>query len=211
MNLRNGLRAFGMTMAAGVVVLTATPAAIAGTTSAPAQAAGKAKTSADVAKQHDAARSNLLPPWSVGDDSCSDVTLQSKGNKQFASAEVGYTGHVSGMLRARAAGTGYWERFSICPGDGFHTLYSYSAKGYVSAELYHTEADYGMLRARSNSVGPWEKFEIKCGKSDCTIKSLANGKYVSAELYYPGTNYGMLRARSNSSDGPWEKFSISIF
>ncbi|MEU8379100.1 hypothetical protein [Streptosporangium sp. NPDC048865] len=209
MNLRNGLRAFGMTMAAGVVVLTATPAAIAGTT-APAQAAGKAGTTADVAKRHDAARSNLLPDWPFDGEPCGDVMIRSRANNQFVSAEVGYTGNVSGMLRARSGGAGHWERFSLCSRDGFDTLYSYGAMNYVSAELYHTNADYGMLRARSNSVGPWEKFDITCGKSDCTIRSLANGKYVGAELYYPGTNYGMLRARSDSA-GPWEKFSISVF
>ncbi|GGP17954.1 hypothetical protein LDL08_07855 [Nonomuraea glycinis] len=73
-------------MAAGAVVLTATPVAIAGTTSAPAQAVNNT----DAAKQHNAARQNGLrgPDWDLGDDHCNDVNLRSKANNRFVSAEV---------------------------------------------------------------------------------------------------------------------------
>ncbi|GII59847.1 hypothetical protein Pth03_82360 [Planotetraspora thailandica] len=195
MNLRNVFAKVGMTVAAGAVVLTATPSAIAGTapTPTPAQPAVKALT---------------LPDWDLGDDHCDDVTIKSKAGNRFVSAEVDYTGYVSGMLRARATSAGDWEKFSICPGNGFYTLYSYSAKGWVTAEQNYTGADAGMLRARAGSVGAWEKFEVQRTSDYFTLKSLANGKYVSAELAYTGTGYGMLRARSTSV-GDWEKFQIS--
>lgn len=194
MNLKSIFGKFGMAVAVGAVVLTATPSATADTIHTPTPAQAVAKAAA-------------LPDWDLGDDHCTDIKLKSKASNRFVSAEVDYTGYVSGMLRARSTSAGDWEKFSICPGNGFYTLYSYSAKGWVSAEQNYTGADAGMLRARSGSVGAWEKFDVRC-TDYCTLKSLANGKYVTSELAYTGSGYGMLRARSTSV-GDWEKFLIS--
>ncbi|MET8143141.1 hypothetical protein ABZU32_22800 [Sphaerisporangium sp. NPDC005288] len=191
MKLRNVIAALGMVSVAGPVMMAAMPAAIADT--------------ATVVQQR-----RTIPDWDLGDDSCADVTIKSKANNQYVAAEVEYGGYVFGQLRARSGGAGAWEKFSICPQDGYQTLYSYGAQRYVSAEKNYTGADKGMLRARATSVASFEKFQIVHNKAQgyYTIKSLVNGKYVSAELAYTGGGYAMLRARADSV-GDYEKFLIS--
>lgn len=188
MNLKNILGKFGIATAAVVVVLTVTPSA----TATPA---------------HSGTVTVASPDWDLGTDHCDDIKIQARGNGLFVAAEAEYTGSVFGMLRARSSSVGPWEKFSLCPMDGYYTLFSYGTGSYVSAEKNYTGADAGMLRARSASVKSFEKFEVRC-PSYCTIKSLVNGQYVSAELAYTGTGYGMLRARSTAV-GDWEKFSFS--
>nr|WP_062336567.1 hypothetical protein [Herbidospora sakaeratensis] len=90
---------------------------------------------------------------------------------------------------------GEWEKFSLCPGPGYKTLYSCGAKRYAGA-------DKGMLRARSDSVKPFEQFTVDCNTGNyCTIRSPANGKYAN-------DCYPMLRARADTV-GSYEKFLIS--
>ncbi|MFF7677458.1 hypothetical protein [Actinacidiphila glaucinigra] len=189
MNLKNIVGKFGIAAAGVAVVLTVAPSA----TATPAQSGTVAVTA--------------YPDWDLGTDHCDDIKIQSTANGLFVAAEKDYDGYVKGMLRARSSSGGSWEKFSLCPMDGYYTLFSYGTMSYVSAEKNYTGADAGMLRARSADVKSFEKFEVRC-PSYCTIKSLANGQYVSAELAYTGTGYGMLRARSSSVQS-YEKFSFS--
>ncbi|MFC4533666.1 fascin domain-containing protein [Sphaerisporangium dianthi] len=190
MKLRNVVAALGVVSVAGPVMMTAMPAATADTA---------------------AVQQKLGDPWDIGDDHCDDVTIKSKANNKYVAAEVDYTGYVFGQLRARSGSVGgNWEKYSICPMDGYKTIWSYGAKRYVSAELNYTGADTGMLRARATEVKDYEKFQIVHNEAAgyYTIKSLANGKYVSAELAYKEGGYAMLRARADSV-GSYEKFLIS--
>jgi len=135
---------------------------------------------------------------------CVDGALYSEANHMYVSAELGYTGALYGMLRARAATVGPWERFEFCYESQFSSNFSMRslANGkWVAAELNDTTVWYGMLRARSSSVGPWEKFY-----GGYEIQSRANWKWVSAELAYVGSGYAMLRARANSV-GTWENWT----
>ncbi|MFI7148904.1 fascin domain-containing protein [Nonomuraea sp. NPDC050022] len=178
MNFRNSFRAFGMTLAAGTVVLAATPAAIADTASTPA--AGQCEWVGIISQE-------MSRAWST------------------RNSEVGYK---EGMLTATAALLGSRETFKLCNLDNTnYVIAALTTKKYVSAELDYSGADYGMLRARSTGVGDWEKFRFECTGSLCAIKSSKNNKYVSAEYAYEGSGYGMLRARADTA-GPWEKFYV---
>ncbi|WP_062430367.1 fascin domain-containing protein [Herbidospora daliensis] len=182
MKIKNALVAFGL-------VSVALPLAL--VTTSPALAAGI--------------------PWDMGSDTCDTVTIKSLANNQYVAAEVDYAGYYSGMLRARTKSPGAWEKFSLCPGPGYKTLYSLGAKRYVSAEKNYTGADKGMLRARADSFKSFEQFAVDCeaDTEHCTIRSIATGKYVSAELAYANDGYAMLRARADTV-GSYERFLITI-
>lgn len=137
---------------------------------------------------------------------CSPITIRSKANGRYVSAELGYTGDSYGELRARATVVGPWERFAVCPNGRDWAIYSVANRHWVSAELGYPGAKYGMLRARAATIGPWERFSFNfCGPDCVAIRSTANGRYVSAELGYTGPSYGMLRARATTV-AAWERF-----
>jgi hypothetical protein len=79
------------------------------------------------------------------------------GNVHAVSAELSMNEPDYGMLRARAATPGSWERFHCQPLSGGEVAFWSEASGYyVSAELSRG----GLLRARATSIGPWERFTI---------------------------------------------------
>jgi hypothetical protein len=138
--------------------------------------------------------------------------LYALANALNVSAEIGYTGSLYGMLRARASSVGPWEKFDILD-LGYPTVAIRGVNGlYVSAEVGYSRTDplYGMLRARASTIGPWEQYKLgdsfQYGSGDVkyTIKAV-NGLYVSTELGYTGNEYAMLRARASSA-GPWEQY-----
>ncbi|GII59844.1 hypothetical protein Pth03_82330 [Planotetraspora thailandica] len=205
MNLRNVSRKFGMSLAAGAVVLTATPAASAATAPTPVPAVSRFKTLADYAKQRDAAREAARASGSTLRPSCAEGIMRSKGNDLMVSAELAYQEPTLGMLRARSSTDGPWERFRICYDGTSDTIYSVGAQRYVSAEVATPGEKNGMLRAHATLINAWERFRLQCGSVYCSIRSLANDRLVSAELQYTGADYGMLRARSTTT-GDWELF-----
>lgn len=136
---------------------------------------------------------------------CQAVTITSAANRRYVSAELGYGGDRSGMLRARATAVGPWEQFAVCEYGSRYVIGSLANGRYVSSELGWGGDNYGMLRARASQIGPWEQYYIGVYGSNVTIRSAANGRYVSTELGWGGSNYGMLRARATAI-GPWELY-----
>lgn len=113
---------------------------------------------------------NSIGPWEqldilelgTGTGSSSLYALRAS-NGLYVSAELGYSGNLNGMLRARASSIGPWEQFSLFYGGGdAHGSYSLRAANglWVSAEVGYATSDplYGMLRARVDKIGPWERF-----------------------------------------------------
>lgn len=157
--------------------------------------------------------SNCVPPYPPQEDDLStyQATL---ANGLLVTAELGYTGGVNGMLRARTSGNaGPWEKFKVLQLSTETVAIRSNANGlFVSAELGYATTNplYGMLRARSSSIGPWETFKRGDYFANNTVSHVftaANGSYVTTELGYTGSEYAMLRARPNqTSIGPWEKF-----
>jgi hypothetical protein len=138
-----------------------------------------------------------------------NANIHSLANNLFVSAELGYSGGNSAMLRARASVVGPWELYQLCNFVNTTTWFIVSqANGLaVSAELGYSGGNYGMLRARASVIGPWEQFAVHDnGDGSVSVLSLANNMWVSAELGYGGGSYGMLRARA-SAIGPWERFT----
>jgi len=115
----------------------------------------------------------------------------------YVSTELGYTGSLNGILRARSGSVGPWEKY----------LLVYNDDG--TASLMSTAN--GKLHARSDVVGPWEEFTMVSDNGAFALRSAHqyNGMlaYVSAELGYDKSYslYGELRAR-NGSIGDWERF-----
>jgi hypothetical protein len=88
----------------------------------------------------------------------SNVSIRSRANGRYLSAELGYSGGSNGMLRARAWVAGPWERYTVCRAGDIANIASQANKRYVSAELGYGGGNNGMLRARATAVGPWEAF-----------------------------------------------------
>jgi hypothetical protein len=91
------------------------------------------------------------------------TSFYSVANKNYVSAELGYTGGNYAMLRARASVVGPWEQYNFncfknSSGNVQCTIQSQANKNYVSAELGYTGGNYAMLRARASAIGPWEQF-----------------------------------------------------
>lgn len=114
------------------------------------------------------ARASAMGPWerfricqSDGIVGQTTWTIQSLANGKYVSAELGYAGSYSGLLRARSSTVGRWERFRIS-GDGLSlrlaSILSLANGRYVSTEIGETGSTYAMLRARAISVGPWERY-----------------------------------------------------
>ena len=175
----------------------------------------------------------------MADPGCPEPSLcvvppyfQSAANGLYVSAEQGYRGSNSRMLRARARDLGAWEAFAAAPMpnlsdgstqcaypppagwgcSGSIVIRSLDSRLYVSAELAYGGMYYGELRARATEIGPWELFDsyyllgVAITQPDVhAYRSQANGLFVSTELNYRDSNYGMLRARATEI-GPWERF-----
>jgi hypothetical protein len=135
--------------------------------------------------------------------------FHAKGTDRFVSAELGYSGGDSGMLRARATQIGPWELFDLCfDSAAGSTLIRSEANGLlVSAEFGYTGGDNGMLRARAAVGGAWEHFRLSIHSDDnfYTLENAGNSILVSAEFGYTGGDNGMLRDRAWAI-GPWEQF-----
>ncbi|MCP2323522.1 lysophospholipase L1-like esterase [Hamadaea flava] len=121
-------------------------------------------------------------------------------NGRLVSAEFGWDGDRSGLLRARGAEQGPWEGWrTIDLGFGEVALQSTVDGLYVSAELGWDGDGYGRLRARATAIGPWERFGVvEMSPGEFAIQSTANDLFVSAELGWSGDDYGILRAISPS-------------
>jgi hypothetical protein len=86
---------------------------------------------------------------------CLSTYQATLANGLLVTAELGYTGSVNGMLRARTSGNaGTWENNTVSH------VFTAANGSYVTTELDYTGSEYAMLRARPNqtSIGPWEKF-----------------------------------------------------
>jgi len=118
--------------------------------------------------------------WCV-DSSNGYYAIQSFSNGNYVSAEIGWTGNSYGLLRARAATVGPWEKFRVLQGhvnapDWLNYDYNVVAfqsvanGSYVSAELGWTGNQSGLLRARPNqwTEGPWETFYMTWCVISCT-------------------------------------------
>ena len=108
-------------------------------------------------------------PWEVFDLICVEApniyALRSRANGLYVSAELGWMGDDYGLLRARAAAIGPWEKFKIISlGDLAPTkaewvsIQSLANGRYVSAEIGWTDDRRGLLRARAPEAGRWEEF-----------------------------------------------------
>jgi hypothetical protein len=152
----------------------------------------------------------IKPLSTVGWECTAEGWIQSAYNGLFVSTEVGYGGAEKGMLRARAASVGAWEKYQICWRAGLggpYAIWSDGAAKFVTAELGPEAIEPDMLRARANSVGAWEEFSIVGGTK--VFIAGANGLWVSSEFGMTGSWYGMLRARS-ASIGQWEEYNTTI-
>lgn len=90
-----------------------------------------------------------------------EFALLATTNNRYVSAEFDYAGSNKGMLRARAATPGQWERFLWNGAGNTSTLQFGASRLYVSAELDYTGGRQAMLRARATAPGPWEQFTIR--------------------------------------------------
>jgi len=146
----------------------------------------------------------VAQPASAG---CGNVYIVNGYTGLVVSAELGYTGSLYGMLRARSGGVGPWEKFQRCidPSNNVFTLKSLANNRYVSVEMNYTGSYKYMLRARSTTVGPWERFTLYGTSSYYmdAFRANSNGLFVSTEMGYSGSNRYMLRARA-ASIGEWE-------
>jgi hypothetical protein len=134
-----------------------------------------------------------------------NLSIRSRANGLFVSAELGFGGDSYGRLRARAALVGSWELFQFCVDSpsGRWSIQSAANGRWVSTELGWGGAMYGELRARASAIGPWEQYNLPLHE----IQSTANGLFVSTELGWGGADYTTLRARA-SAIGPWELYQI---
>ena len=137
--------------------------------------------------------------------------IQSKYSGLYVSTELGFSGNLYAMLRARAATVGPWEYYQLCYNreTAHWAIWADANSRWVSAELGDVGGQYGMLRARASSVGPWELFVPYTANGVFEFKSAANQKWVSTEIGDGGNEYGMLRARSNEI-GAWELYWSAI-
>jgi hypothetical protein len=100
----------------------------------------------------------LMTPADV--PNTSSIALQSNFSRKAVSAEIHYGGADYGMLRARAAAIGPWERYNLLKNltTGVWAIQSKANGKYVTAEQTYTGGDYGMLRARATAISVWELY-----------------------------------------------------
>lgn len=126
---------------------------------------------------------------------------------RYVAEEQGYTGALHNMLRARtAAGSlGTWEQFSICSGDGGHTVYLTAASGFlVTAEYNYSGSTNGVLRGRGQWVDVWETFDVWSENGLYYLRNASKGLFVSCRVDYTGSSYAMMRG-SGAGAGSWEQ------
>lgn len=149
-----------------------------------------------------------LSPWH---EFPQPVSILSRANWRYVSAELARDGASHAMLRYRAEVVDSWEKFQFlgdCRSAEGCAIKSLANGKFVSAELAYGGQDAGMLRARAGSVGAWERFKVSgnCA-AGCWIRALGSNKFVSAELGYEGDRNGMLRARARRVLD-WERFYL---
>ena len=130
-----------------------------------------------------------------------DVTIKSVANGRYVSAEIGRDGGDYGMLRARAATPGKWEKFVVCrdTGSGVTRIRAQANNDFVSAELDYAGARYGMLRAQAEKVGGWERFYSNSAPGgQFSFYARDTRRWVAAETTFQGDLYGVLRARATT-------------
>jgi hypothetical protein len=117
----------------------------------------------------------------------------------YVSTEIGYTGALNGVLRARSTTVSRREQFQ-CVAIGTHgwALRSRANGKYVSVEMGYVGDVHATLRARALSVQPWERFTVE-PMTTCAgcvaLRSSMNGLFVSTEMSYARGRQGLLRAR----------------
>ena len=152
-------------------------------------------------------------PAAAADPYVGIVAIRSRHMNKLVSAELGFTGSLEGMLRARADGIGRWETFTIdkVPNTSYYLIasnarvsgddYSNLNKSLIRAELNYPGGDDGMLRAMGSPNDGYqtaEQFQItSVGGGYVTIKNRSTGKYLKAESGYAGQRDGMIRAAGN--------------
>jgi hypothetical protein len=99
--------------------------------------------------------------WACTSGDSAKFAIRSESDRRYVSAELGKSGNVYGVLRARATTVGPWERFRVrCLGWNAIAIQSLANGRYVAAELGYKDGLYGLLRARATTVGPWERFSL---------------------------------------------------
>ncbi|MGW3985127.1 fascin domain-containing protein [Streptomyces mirabilis] len=155
---------------------------------------------------------NLQPTGSYslprGTD-CASTSITSVANQHYVSAELGYSGDQSGMLRARSTGIGPWEQFDLCRSIRFMPTGSYAIRS-ANSNQYITAVDSNnppaMLRVARDTISTDEEFYItRTNDGTYALSRARNMSYVTAQLDYSGAQYGMLRAHAGGI-GPWEQF-----
>ncbi|AKJ30751.1 fascin domain-containing protein [Caldimonas brevitalea] len=203
-----------------VVILSAAQSADA-TTPGEAGAASSMEQRASSASGHSESDADASRPQAAtaGDMFCVRYLIVAEATNQYVTAEVGYTGDMYGLIRARTrrGSAGDWEKFELCRStdweSGTYAIWSRAAGNYVSTEVERTGSHYARLRARSSFLGGHELFRVRSlyrnqyGEQVFSLQSVANNLYVSAELNYAGGEQGMLRAR-NSFVGGQEAFIL---
>jgi hypothetical protein len=104
---------------------------------------------------------------------CYDIegwVLVDRGNSNFVSAELGYTGNNYALLRSRASAIGPWEVFDLLRWSLYDQawIYQYSLPTTSGTFVFKSRANGrfvaaefgwdGRLRARATAIGPWEMF-----------------------------------------------------
>jgi len=144
------------------------------------------------------------------------ISLRSLASNLYVTTEAGVRDNTMGLLRARSATVGAWEKIQVCYDLNGSDTVAYlvptvplnGQQRPVTAVLDGSPDIGNRLQARDTNYGPWEQFLMGQGPGYVYLFSFANRNYVSAELGFGGNFNGMLRARA-STVGPWEKFAIA--
>lgn len=78
----------------------------------------------------------------------------------LVTAEYGYAGNSTGMLRGRGEWPGAWEIFEVWSDNGVYFLRNQATKGWVSVRVDLSGSSANMLRGNGGSAGPWEQLSF---------------------------------------------------
>ncbi|MFD0585246.1 fascin domain-containing protein [Dactylosporangium darangshiense] len=137
---------------------------------------------------------------------CHNYRIWSYASGRYVAEEQDYGGDQHNMLRARTAAdqAGSWEVFSLCSGDGGHTVYLTAPSGYlVTAEYNYAGGARGMLRGRGEWVDVWETFDVWTDSGRYFLRNPSKGAYVTCRVDYKGASYRMMKATGTAA-GSWE-------
>lgn len=152
----------------------------------------------------------LAVPQAAHAAACAEVSIQSTWTLKFVSVEINETGYRTGMLRARAANVGSWEKFRSCyyESGNYYTFQSEANGKYVVVQSLNGDYEWMLTATVDQGTASSTQFRQVNPSSDTpSLLSLRNGQYVATELGYTGADYALLRARSTSI-GPWEQFAV---